>query len=75
VIAAGENARNLLNCKNGGESCDYSVLTPVEASTLAAAEQRRNYTACQKGYGFCDRSRLTPAEAETIGRESKPLSH
>jgi len=75
VTATEEHARNLAICKNGDESCDYSQLTAVEASTLAAAEQKRNYTACLKGYGFCDRSRLSPEETKTIGLQSKSSSH
>jgi hypothetical protein len=75
VIAREEHARNFLKCKDGSESCDYSLLTPVEGSTLAAAEQKRNYTACLKGYGLCDSSRLTPSEVEMIDQQSKPLSH
>ena len=70
---AAEHRRNLLACKSGQETCDYSKLTPAEAKMLADAEQQRNYTACLKGYGYCDRSRLTPSEAKAIPSETKPL--
>ena len=56
-------ARNLAECRAGGDRCDYSLLSPPEAAALATAERRRNYAACVSGRGYCDRSRLTPAEA------------
>lgn len=57
---------NMANCKDGRDTCDYSLLTRSEAYTLAAAERRRNYTACLSRHGYCDRSRLTPSEAAAI---------
>jgi hypothetical protein len=62
-------ARNMAECRGGGDGCDYSLLTPSEAAALAATERVRNHTACQTGRGYCDRSRLTPLEAAAIPAE------
>jgi hypothetical protein len=72
--AVADHQRNITECKNGQETCDYSKLTAPETKTLADAEQQRNYRACLKGYGYCDRSRLTPAEAKAIPADQKPVS-
>ena len=68
-VNAAVRARNLAECRGGGERCDYSLLSPSEAAGLAAVEHRRNHTACASGRGYCDRSRLTAAEAASMGRQ------
>jgi hypothetical protein len=65
-VTASEHQRDLSNCKDGAETCDYSKLTALEARTVAVGEQKRNYTACLNGYGYCDPSTLTPSEIEAI---------
>jgi hypothetical protein len=65
-VATAEHQRNLSECKDGLETCDYSALTPAEAGALKKAEHQRNYAACLKGSGYCDLSRLTAAEAGAI---------
>jgi hypothetical protein len=55
----------------GKESCNYSQLTPAEATTLAAAEHKRNYTACLSGNGYCDPSRLTVEETHSVHLKGK----
>ena len=65
-MIAAEQQRNLSECQDGLETCNYSALTPSEAGALTKAEHQRNYTACLKGYGYCDLSRLTPTEAGAI---------
>jgi hypothetical protein len=70
--AIAEHQVNVVACKDGRQSCDYSKLTQEETSALAIAEHQRNYTSCLKGYGYCDRSRLTPAEAAAIPTKNSP---
>ena len=60
------SARNLSECEAGRAGCDYALLSPSEAASLAATETSRNYTACREGRGYCDRSRLTPVQASAI---------
>jgi len=59
-------ARNMSDCREGRDSCDYSLLSPAEAKEITSAERVRNQTACVSGRGYCDRSRLTPAKAAKI---------
>jgi hypothetical protein len=65
-VNAAVRARNLAECRGGGNGCDYALLSPSEAAALASIERRRNHTACTKGRGYCDPTRLTPAEAAAI---------
>ena len=53
-----EQRRTFSDCKNGGETCDYSKLTPPEARTLAVAEH--------KGYGYCDPTGCIKAQEAQI---------
>jgi hypothetical protein len=57
------------NCREGRDSCDYSLLNPSEARDITRAERVRNYAACLNRRGYCDRSRLTPSEAAKIPPE------
>jgi len=59
----------MADCRGGRGDCDYSMLSPSEAATLAAAERARNHKACVTGRGYCDRSRLTPLELRAIPAE------
>src|SRR4030095_3151448 len=63
------HTRNLANCREGRDACDYSLLSRSEAEVLARAEQGRNLTACRTRRGYCDRSRLTPTEAARLPTE------
>jgi hypothetical protein len=65
-VALAEHRRNLSECRDGLETCDYSALTGAETGALTKAEHQRNYVACSSGSGYCDASRLTPAEAAAI---------
>jgi hypothetical protein len=68
-VKATVHARNLADCNEGRESCDYSLLSAPEAKNVAGTERTRNYTACLTGRGYCDRARLTLAEAARIPRD------
>lgn len=47
-MAIAEHQRNLSECKDGLETCNYSELTQAEAGALIDAEHQRNYRACLK---------------------------
>lgn len=55
--------RNVVNCRNGYESCKHSALSEREAPALAVANHRRNVSDCNDGIGHCDRSKLSSREA------------
>src|SRR5580700_1446516 len=61
--ALATHGRNVLNCRNGSDSCDRSTLTEPEATALALADHERNVSACDDGMQSCDPSKLTPSEA------------
>ncbi|PYQ18538.1 MAG: hypothetical protein DMF79_14700, partial [Acidobacteria bacterium] len=68
-VEATVQARNLADCKDGRDSCDYSLLSRSEAQAMSGAERVRNYAACLNRRGYCDLSRLTPSEAALIPPE------
>src|SRR5438552_2412683 len=54
-------SQNLVDCKNGRETCDRSRLSKSESAEVALSEQ--NVSNCTTGTTSCDRSRLTESEA------------
>jgi hypothetical protein len=68
-LEAALHARNMSDCKEGRDSCDYSLLSRLEGQEVTRVERARNYTACLSGRGYCDRSRLTTSETAKIPPE------
>jgi hypothetical protein len=69
VFLSGETtdpAVNLSACKNGGPSCDRSLLTLEEMTDVARTTQVRNVWNCRNGRSSCDRWKLTEAEATAV---------
>src|SRR6267142_3825473 len=56
-------AQNLVDCKNGRETCDRSKLSQSESADVARANHARNVSNCRSGFAACDHSQLTRQEA------------
>src|SRR5438876_1862600 len=55
-------AQNLVDCRNGRETCDPSKLSPSQSADVALAGHGRNVSNCRNGYDSCDRLKLTQQE-------------
>ncbi len=64
---------NLSNCANGWGTCDYTALTPSQATDVAASKHRRAVSDCMRGYQSCDYSELSMAEAKRRRGEQEIL--
>jgi hypothetical protein len=70
-VDAAVRARNVADCREGRDGCDYSRLDVPDSQAISGVERARNLAACQSGRGYCDRSRLTPAQAASILKEGR----
>jgi len=56
---------NFSNCTHGWGTCDYTTLTPSQATDVAASKHRRELADCMRGYQACDYSKLSVSEAKS----------
>lgn len=63
-VAETHRRRNLLECLQGFEDCERSLLSPGEAAEVGKIDHQR--PACEMGYDSCNHAWLAPSGAEAL---------